>query len=187
MYKCEVRGGEKKMKRNKPYKILKPKPYKIQKEVIYSGLGGIPKDFIPEIKVRYNRGKMFLGKVKNSDDVASFIRKTYGQGKIQLQEAFIILYINQQNEIIGYYKHSVGTINATLADVRIIFAVALASLSIGIILAHNHPSGNTKPSEGDIELTEKMSEAGKLLNIKVLDHVIITKNSYYSFADNGLF
>jgi DNA repair protein RadC len=174
------------MKRRKVYKRAKSKPYKLKNEMIYSGLGGIPKDFIPEVKIRYNRGKMFLGKISSSFDVAEFLRKTYERGKLQLQEAFVVLFLNQQNEIIGYYKHSVGSINATIADVRIIFAAALSSLSTSMILAHNHPSGNTKPSEADKTLTAKIKEAGKLFDITVLDHIILTKNSYYSFADEGL-
>lgn len=170
----------------KHYKKHFLKPYKIQNDIIYSGLGGVPKDFIPEIKVYYNRGKLFLGKVSKSNDVADFIRKIYEKGSIQVQEAFIVLYLNQQNEIIGYYKHSKGAISATIADQRIIFAAALTSLSTSIILAHNHPSGNTQPSEVDIKLTLKIQQTGKLLDINVLDHLIVTKSNYYSFADHGL-
>jgi len=174
------------MKRSKTYKRGKLKPYQLKNEMIYSGFGGIPKNFIPEVKIRYNRGKMFLGKISGSFDVAEFLRKTYELGKIQLQEAFVVLFLNQQNEIIGYYKHSVGSINSTIADVRIIFAAALSSLSTSMILAHNHPSGNTKPSEADKTLTIKMKEAGKLFDIAILDHIILTKYSYYSFADEGM-
>ena len=124
------------MKRLKQYKS---KNYKPQADILYFGLGGLPANFIPEIKVNYNRGKLFLGKVSKSDHVAEFIRNVYQAGTIQLQEYFIVLYLNQQNEIIGYYKHSVGAINATIVDQRIVFAVALKSLATSIILAHNHP------------------------------------------------
>ncbi len=175
------------MKKNKSYKSAKSKPYKLKNDIVYSGLGNIPTGFIPEIKVRYNRGKKFLGKVTKSTDVADFVRKIFGRGQIQLQEVFIVLYLNHQNEIIGYYKHSVGTINSAIIDVRLVFATALASLATSMVLAHNHPSGSLKPSEADLKITDKIIDAGKLLDIKVLDHVILTKSSYYSFADEDMF
>lgn len=167
----------------KPYKKAKVKPYRITNEVILSGMAGLPKNVIPEIKVRYTRGKEFLGKVTSSKDAASFLKKVYEQGKLQMQECFIVLFLNQRNEIIGYYKHSIGGITGTMVDVRIIFAVALTSLSTSIILSHNHPSGNLIPSEQDKKLTLKFQDAGKLLDIKVLEHIIMTKTDYFSFAD----
>lgn len=161
--------------------------YPENKETIVFGLGLIPKDGVPEIKIRYNRSrKVFLGRVTNSKDAADFIRKVYPFGSIQLQESFVVLYLNRRNEILGYYKHSVGGITGTVADPRIIFATAVTSASVGMILAHNHPSGNLTPSQADIELTRKIKEGGKLLDIQLLDHVIVTKTGYYSFADEGL-
>jgi DNA repair protein RadC len=163
----------------------KSRKYMPKQDVIYFGLAGIPKNFVPELKVRYNKGKLFLGKVTRSEEVATFIRKIYGDGEIELQEAFVILYLNTANEIIGYYKHTKGAIAATIVDTRIVFSVALQCLATRIILSHNHPSGNIQPSEADLHLTNKLEQAGELLEIRVLDHVIITKNNYYSFADHG--
>ncbi|NOS57416.1 MAG: JAB domain-containing protein [Cyclobacteriaceae bacterium] len=163
------------------------KRYKTAKEVIVFGLGLIPREGIPEIKIRYNRStKIFLGKVSHSKDVADFIRRIYSRGAIQLQESFMVLYLNRANEILGYYKHSIGGIAGTVADVRLIYATALASASIGIVLAHNHPSGNLTASQADIEITRKIKEAGKILDIALVDHLIITKAGYYSFADEGM-
>lgn len=159
--------------------------YPQNQDVIYLGLAGIPKDFIPELKVRYNKGKLFLGKVTQASEVANFIRKIYGAGEIELQEAFVILYLNTANEIIGYYKHTKGAISATIVDTRIVFSVALKCLATKIILSHNHPSGNIQPSDADIKLTDKLEQAGNLLEIQILDHVIVTRNNYYSFADHG--
>jgi DNA repair protein RadC len=170
----------------KPYRKVKSKPYPSGKETLVFGLGAIPKDFAPQIKVRYSRGKRFLGKVTKSEDAAGFARKTYGRGKIQLQEAFVVLFCNFRHEIIGYYLHSTGAINSTVADVRVIFAAALTSLATAMILVHNHPSGNLKPSKADELITEKFVQAGKILEITVLDHLILTKESYFSFADSGL-
>ena len=168
-------------------KSTRARTYKFPKETIVFGLGLIPKQGVPEIKVRYNRSrKVFLGKVTNSKDAADFIRRVYPRGSVELQEAFVVLYLNRRNEILGYYRHSVGGITGTVADPRIIFATAVTSASVGMIMAHNHPSGNLSPSQADIELTKKVKEGGKLLDVQLLDHVIITKISHYSFADNGL-
>ncbi|MBI2968890.1 MAG: hypothetical protein HYY40_13905 [Bacteroidetes bacterium] len=151
-------------------------------------LGETPQAVIPEIKIRYNRSekKIFGGKITNSSEVAKFVRELYPKGELELQEQFFVLYLNQGNIIIGYYKHTKGTINATLADVRLILGVALKCGAVSIIFAHNHPSGNTKPSAGDELLTEKLKTAAQLMEITVLDHLIITKNSFFSFTDNGL-
>lgn len=168
-------------------KQISARPYQVGMERIVFGLGLIPRQGVPEIKVSYSRsGKKFLGKVGNSKDAADFIRKTFKPGTIQLQEQFIAVYLNQANEILGYYKHSIGAINATIADVRLIFATALASASVSLLVAHNHPSGNLQASQPDIDLTKKLQNGGKFLDIRLLDHIIITKGGYYSFADNGM-
>jgi DNA repair protein RadC len=165
----------------------KLKSYKTHKETIVFGLGLIPKEGIPEIKIRYNQSKKsFLGKVTHSKDSYEFLKKVYDKRILQLQESFIVLYLNRANQILGYYKHSLGGIAGTVADPRIIFATALASASSGIILSHNHPSGNLTASQPDLDLTRKIKEGGKLLEIQLLDHVIVTKTGYFSFADEGL-
>lgn len=151
-------------------------------------LGDLPETVVPEIKIRYYRSakKIFGGTIFTPQDVAKFIRSLYPKGELELQEQFFVLYLNQANKIIGYYKHTTGTITATLADIRIILGVALKSGSVSIILAHNHPSGNTKPSPADELLTKKIKDAAHSMEIEILDHLIITKESFYSFADNGL-
>lgn len=163
------------------------KLYKTQAEVIF-GIAGISQGDIPEVKVRFNRSarKKFLGRIARSGDVADFIRTIYKRGEVELQEQFIVLYLNQSNEIVGYYRHAKGGINSTIADVRIILSTALKSNCVSIIIAHNHPSGNLKPSEADKHLTKKIKDAGLLMDITVLDHIIIAKDSFYSFADEGL-
>src|SRR6266498_3708812 len=92
-------------------------------------LGNIPEIEIPELQVTYDRGsgKQFLGKITSSEDVAIFIKKTFGQGEIELQEQVVVLYLNQANNIIGYYRHSKGGITSTIADIRIILGTALKS------------------------------------------------------------
>jgi len=100
-------------------------------------------------------------------------------------EEFWILTLNRKNGVISEHCISVGGITATIVDQRKIFKLALDDKSTGIILFHNHPSGNLFPSESDNQLTKKIKDSGKLLDINVLDHLIITQNGYYSYADEG--
>lgn len=101
-------------------------------------------------------------------------------------EQFWILCLNRNNKIIKSRLISQGGVSGTVADPKVIFKIALEDLASGIILIHNHPSGNLKPSQADIKLTDKMVSSGKLLEIPVLDHLIFTNEAYFSFADDGL-
>ncbi|MFA4850960.1 MAG: DNA repair protein RadC [Bacteroidales bacterium] len=101
-------------------------------------------------------------------------------------EEFWILLLNKANKIIGKFSISEGGLIGTVADPVKIFRKAIEYNAIGMILCHNHPSGNIKPSEADMNLTKKMKEGGKLLDISVLDHIIIGEEKYLSFADEGL-
>jgi DNA repair protein RadC len=101
-------------------------------------------------------------------------------------EEFWVLLLNRANRLVKKKKISEGGVSGTVADPKIIFKLAVEELASGIIVAHNHPSGNPKPSESDITLTKKIKEAGKLLDISLLDHLIIARDKYFSFADEGL-
>jgi DNA repair protein RadC len=101
-------------------------------------------------------------------------------------EEFWVLLLNRANRIIDSRQISRGGISGTLVDPKLIFSEALAVKACALILCHNHPSGNSKPSEADIQLTKKLREGGKNLEISILDHVIIAGNGYFSFADEGL-
>ena len=101
-------------------------------------------------------------------------------------EEFWIILLNRANRVIKKSQISQGGVAGTVADPKIIFKLALEELASGIILAHNHPSGNLTASQADLDLTKKLKEAGKLLDIQVLDHVIIAGQKYFSFADEGL-
>ncbi len=100
-------------------------------------------------------------------------------------EEFWILTLNRKNTIINRYKISEGGITATVVDMRKVFKLAIDDKSTGIIVFHNHPSGNQHPSEADNQLTKKLKESGKLLDISVLDHIIVCQGTYYSYADEG--
>jgi DNA repair protein RadC len=103
-----------------------------------------------------------------------------------ISEEFWIIYLNHRNKIIGKEKISSGGLTATIVDLRMLFKGAIERLATSIILAHNHPSGTLKPSQADIKLTNKIKEAGHILDVQVLDHLIISDTGYYSFADEGM-
>lgn len=123
--------------------------------------------------------------LQTSLDVAEILRKCYNQDTFFMQEQFIVLMLNQSNKLIGFYPLSRGGLTSTVVDVRLIFSTAINSFATSIIISHNHPSGNRNPSKHDIVLTKKIKEAGELLDIKLLDHLILTNESYFSFADEG--
>ncbi len=106
-------------------------------------------------------------------------------GEITTEE-FWIVYLNNSNKVLYKSKLSSGGLTGTVVDVRLVFKKAVELNSTAIILCHNHPSGNLKPSDADIQLTKKMKLGGETLDVKVLDHIIITEKSYFSFADEGL-
>ena len=121
--------------------------------------------------------------IKSSKDVADIFQPLLADLP---HEEFWLLFLNRSNRIIGRMKLSQGGISGTVTDVRIILKKAIEMLASGIIVCHNHPSGNTNPSESDTKITQKIKDAGNLVDIQLLDHLIITEKDYYSFADNGL-
>lgn len=102
-------------------------------------------------------------------------------------EEFYVLYLNKANRVLTHRHISSGGVTGTVADVKIILKHAVELLASSFIAVHNHPSGNLKPSQADIELTKKLREAAKLLDVSLLDHLIIGEKNYYSFADEGMF
>lgn len=101
-------------------------------------------------------------------------------------EEFWVLLLNRMNQVVKKKRISEGGVTGTVADPKIIYKLALEDLATGVIVAHNHPSGNLKPSQSDIDLTRKLKEAGKFLEVQLLDHLIIANRNYFSFADEGL-
>lgn len=124
--------------------------------------------------------------VKTSLDAYMILSELWDEGTMDLQESFKVLMLNRGNKVLCLYNASSGGITGTVADPRLIFTAALKASAVSIILAHNHPSGLLVPSRADEELTMKFKGAGQLLDIKVVDHLILTAESYYSFADEGL-
>jgi len=140
-----------------------------------------------EITIKYKGTKKSeLKKVTTSRDIFEILKEMYNADTIDWCEQMILICLNQANKVIGYYKVSTGGTTGTVCDPKIIFTIALnCAGTCKIILSHNHPSGNLQPSNGDLQVTQRIKEAGKLLDIAVLDHVIYTEDGYYSFTDEG--
>jgi DNA repair protein RadC len=136
-------------------------------------------------ELRKNQTDFQKKKITSSKISAEFIKQFYTDD-IEIYESFFLLLLNNQNQTIGYAKISQGGITGTVVDVRIVAKYVVDSLATGIILAHNHPSGNINPSSADISITNKVKEAMKLFDVTVVDHIILTADSYYSFSDNGI-
>lgn len=124
--------------------------------------------------------------ITGSATAVEVCRMIWNEGRLCLQEEFKVLMLNRSNRVMGIYQASAGGITGTVADPRLIFAAALKAGACSLILAHNHPSGGTRPSGADEALTKQMVDIGKLHTIRVLDHIILTADSYFSFADEGL-
>tara|TARA_R110002050_G_scaffold107585_3_gene218102 strand:- start:747 stop:1202 length:456 start_codon:yes stop_codon:yes gene_type:complete len=142
--------------------------------------------YIQEVEIRYKNAtpKNERPKITSSRDAYEIAKTAIGD-LIDYKEAFFIILLNNSNEVLGISKISEGGITGTVVDVRLVFQLGLKTHAVGMILAHNHPSGTLKPSQADISLTKKLKDAGELLDIKVLDHLIVTTESYFSFADEN--
>jgi DNA repair protein RadC len=120
--------------------------------------------------------------IKSSRDAFNIIAASIAD---LLHEEFWILLLNRSNEVIGKERISQGGVSGTVVDGKIIFKAAIQALATSIVLCHNHPSGNLKPSQADIDITRKLRKAGEAIDVTVLDHLIISERGYYSFADEG--
>ena len=142
---------------------------------------------LSEIKVTYNPkvkpSERLL--VSGSSDTETILRKIWSH-PLELKECFYALYLNRSNKVLGFMLVSVGGIAGTVIDVRNILQTVLKANAGSIVLAHNHPSGNLDTSDADRKITRQIKEAGLILDIPLLDHLIMTTDSYFSMADEGL-
>lgn len=125
-------------------------------------------------------------KISCSKDAYDLFLRTWDDGKIELQEQFRVMFLDRSNGCLGISTVSSGGISTCVADPKIIFASALKAGAASIIIAHNHPSGSLKPSKPDTALTERFCYVGRMLDMPVLDHLIVTREGYFSFADEGM-
>lgn len=138
-------------------------------------------ELVYKTNVNVNRRPTICG----SKSAYQIFLKEWDKNKIELQEQFKVMLLSRNKRVLGIYEASTGGMHATITETSLIFATAIKGRASSIILAHNHPSGETKPSESDILTTHNLRKAGHLLSITVLDHIIVTKYGYFSFADNN--
>ncbi len=143
---------------------------------------------VAEIQLTYksNVKASLRPKINNSKDAFNVLLENWDSTKIEFVEQFKVMMMNRANKVLGIFEVSTGGVSGTVADPKLIFAAAIKANACGIILAHNHPSGTTQPSQSDIALTRKIKEGGKLLDVQLLDHLIVTLEGHYSFADEGM-
>ena len=143
---------------------------------------------VAEISVSYRPAIANKPIIKSPLDAYAVLREFFSDNTIQLNEQFMVMYLNKANRVLGVYPAHVGGLTSTVFDLRLILSVALKILATGLIICHNHPSGSLKPSQPDIELTQKIKQAANHLEITVQDHIILSGETgqYLSFADEGL-
>lgn len=141
---------------------------------------------VAEIQVSYSTKTLDRIKIKDSKSVYQVIINKWNLEIIELQEEVKIILLNRANEVLGVYELSKGGTSGTIVDIKLILSVALKCNAHSIIMCHNHPSGNLKPSKADIDITSKLKKACEYLDLVLLDHLIVTKDSYYSFGDEGV-
>ena len=142
---------------------------------------------LAEVKVVYKRRLKVTFKIVTSRDCFEILNSLFDKDTFDYREEFIVLLLNRANRVLGWARVSLGGINGTVVDTRIVFVLAIQTGASSIVVSHNHPSGNLKPSEADIKLTKQLKEAGKFLEIPLLDHLILTpEGEFFSFADEGM-
>ena len=140
----------------------------------------------PEITLKYKTGNVLKAKLTSSNDSYEMFKKVFDEDTLELNESAMCIFLNNNNSTIAWFKVSQGGISGTIIDIRLILATALKCNASAILLAHNHPSGNLRPSGSDIKITEKLKSACEVMDIRLLDHLIITSEKYFSLADEGL-
>ena len=173
----------------KIYDSAKLSGYKFDNEIIVGKIGNLKQleKFVPQVKVRVTRGKKVLtDKIKSLDDVVSILRKYIGKSQIQTQEFFAVMYLNNNANVIGVYLIGMGGYTSVVAEKRLIMAAGLRLGATAMILCHNHPSGNLKPSNADIEYTKDFIKLAKIHDMTLTDHIILTKDGYTSFIQERI-
>lgn len=140
---------------------------------------------VAEVTLQYKPLREKQGKVISSQEAYNILLPTFREGTIEYREYAKVLYLNQQCELVAYNTVSEGGISETPVDVRMIMQGALLTNATQIIFAHNHPSGNLKPSIQDDQLTERLRKACEIMRVNLVDHLIMTNNGYYSYKDMG--
>ena len=139
----------------------------------------------PELTIKKNKSDFVSVKISTSKNAVDCMRQFFGDD-LEIYESFFMLLLNRANKTVAYVKISQGGCVGTVVDTMLIAKYAIDSLAQSVILCHNHPSGNTEPSDADKHITDKIKQTLSLFECKVIDHIILTADSFYSFADEGL-
>lgn len=144
-------------------------------------------NIVSEVELTYKNNVPYnqRQKISNSQGAYEILTNLFPENTMDYRETFIVLYLNRANQVLGYSVISQGGTSNTTVDIKMVIQTALLANASCIMLAHNHPSGNLRPSSDDNRITNRIIEAARLFDITVLDHIIITNESYYSFTDNG--
>lgn len=143
------------------------------------------KSQLSQFTIIKRNGSTLNRQIKKSKDAEETFREIW-DGSIGVYESMMVLYLNQAHNTVGWMMISQGGLSGTVIDVRLIMKGAIDCMATTFMLCHNHPSGNLQPSGGDIEITKNIKKAGEILMVLLLDHLILTEDSYFSFADEGL-
>ncbi len=143
------------------------------------------KGYTPEVTLKKNKSDFPKVKITNSEDAVKFMRNFY-KDDIEIYESMFLLMLNRIFTTIAFAKISQGGIAGTLVDIRIIAKYAIDSLSSRVIICHNHPSGNTAPSDADLQITQRIKKTLDIFDCKLCDHIIMTEKGYFSFSDNEI-
>lgn len=142
---------------------------------------------ISEIEVAYRPlSKTILNPITQSKDAYDLIIREWDDNILEMIEEVKVIFLNRTNKQVGIYNLAKGGITGCVVDIRIILSIALKTLATAIILVHNHPSGNLKPSTEDKKITNELQKACEIMNITLLDHLIVTRKGFFSFADTNL-
>lgn len=144
---------------------------------------------VAEVSLKYSSQKSYdeVPTITSPEEATEFLRGIFDPDTIELREEFYIVLLSNTKQVLGYSKISTGTMNSSLVDPITVFQLAILGNANSILLAHNHPSGNLKASNADIHLSKRLAEGGKLFGIEVVDHIILTKESFTSIKVCGLF
>lgn len=140
---------------------------------------------VAEVELAYKPKVKPAVRLATSEDCYNYLLNTYKDSEIEYRESFKVIFLNNSLKVIGWLTASVGGLNETMVDIRIVLQAALLCNASLIICGHNHPSGSIKPSSPDDKLTERLKKACDVMNIRMLDHLIITPETYYSYNDEG--
>jgi len=148
---------------------------------------------LAELKVSYRRGRPKDNRQEKMPSVIAspmsceqYLRSVWDDDTIELREEFVLLCLNGAHEVLGWVKLHTGGFNQSPVDLRLVLGVALQTASSAVVIAHNHPSGNLKPSPEDKAITQCLKQAGELIGLRVLDHIILTRDGCFSFNENDM-